>query len=287
MNAAHEQTLKHTRNDAMAIDSKKPTKRAKSPAPTSALKAEKQALKEEKAARKARVAALSKEEKEAKKAERASKRVESAAKVATQSSLAKTAPASVSLPSTKASVVTQKQTATPRATASERARARRTKEGDEASSESTKRTFKMPSFDMSPQGIASWAGAHRLLVGILIAVVFVIIFLYPPISTYYAAWRTNTMLSEQLAEVTSSVEELSGDVSKLTSEEGIKDEARRRGYVEDGDTAVDMEGIEDSGSATSDTTVMEESQEVETETPWYFVALDFIFRYNPETQGVG
>lgn len=271
MDAAHEQALKHTRIDAMSVETKKPTKRAKSSAPKSALEAEKQALKEEAAARKARASAASKAEKEAKKAERASKRAQASA-------TKKQTPAEQALPPEEP----KKQIAT------SRPRARRAKEdADLVQEEQPKRKFEMPSFDFSPQGIAAWAGAHRLFVGVFIACIFVIVFLYPPISSFYAACRTNATLSGRLEEVTQSVDELSSDVSKLTSEEGIKDEARRRGYVEDGETAVEMQGIEDSGSAASDTTVMQEAQEEQTETPWYFVILDFIFRYNPNTQGVG
>lgn len=58
------------------------------------------------------------------------------------------------------------------------------------------------------------------------------------------------------------------------------------GYVDDGDTAVDMEGVEDSGSARSDTTVMQDSQEEEVQDPWYTQLGDFIFMYDPDIQGI-
>lgn len=141
-------------------------------------------------------------------------------------------------------------------------------------------------FEFSPQGIRAWAGAHKPFVITLAIIVFVIFAIYPPLCSLYSAARTNAVLSEKLADVNEQVEALTNDVSKLTSEDGLKDEARRLGYVEEGETAVDMEGIEDSGSVRSDTTVMEESKETETEDPWYITVGDFIFRYDAETQGI-
>lgn len=144
-----------------------------------------------------------------------------------------------------------------------------------------------PAFELSPQGLLAWAQAHKGICATIAVIIFLLFVLYPPACSYYAAVRTNSALSSKLEDVNSQVDELSGDVNKLTSEEGLKDEARRLGYVEPGDTAVDMEGVEDSGGATSDTTVMNEATEEEEELPWYLVVSDFIFRYNPENEGLG
>lgn len=162
------------------------------------------------------------------------------------------------------------------------------REGTKDPKRATKRVKpkrELPSFSWA--SIKAWWLGHPYALGALLASLFLIFMLYPPICSYYAAVRTNDALSEQLSDVTSERDDLANDVTKLTSEEGIKDEARRRGYVDEGDTAVDMEGIEDSGSAASDTTVLEQQNaEEEKETPWYLQALDFIFQYDPEKQGV-
>lgn len=134
------------------------------------------------------------------------------------------------------------------------------------------------------QGFVGWAANHRLFVGIVGSLLLLILVFYSPLSAYYAAARTNAILSEQLAEVTSDNEILTNDVSNLLTKEGIEDEARRRGYVGEDETAVDMQGIEDSGSAASDSTITEEAKAEEA--PWYQTVLDFVFQYKPETQGI-
>lgn len=291
----------------MATDEKeklKATKRAKdskATKPISALAAEKQALEEEKAARDARRATVSKAEREANKAKRKARFAErvNVSKPEQTSSSQQQARQELAgqnhakADTQKAAEASQQSQASKTATKRPAASSFGCKVADKGASkresskrEETKRERKEIHIDLTPAGIATWADGHRLAVGILVGIIFVFIMLYPPICSYYAAVRTNATLSSQLSDITTDVDALSSDVSKLTSEEGIKDEARRRGYVEDGDVAVEMEGVQDSGSAAADTTVMEDAQKEETETPWYFVALDFIFRYDAETQGV-
>lgn len=143
-------------------------------------------------------------------------------------------------------------------------------------------------FDFSWASIKAWWLERPLALGIVAAAILLVVMLYPPTCSYYAALRTNAVLSEQLSSVNTERDDLQSDVDKLTSEDGIKDEARRRGYVDEGDTAVDMEGIEDTGGASSDITVLQQQSSVEEqEIPWYLQALDFIFQYNPENEGLG
>lgn len=141
-----------------------------------------------------------------------------------------------------------------------------------------------PKFEFSREGLRAWGSAH--IKGLVIAGIILIaaLALYTPVATLYGAVRTNVVLSARLESAKTDEQALSEDVSKLTSEDGIKDEARRRGYVDEGDTAVDMEGIEDSGSAASDTTIS--TNTTKEDDPWYIVALDFIFGYSAENQGV-
>lgn len=232
----------------------KPRKDAK---PTSSLAAEKAQLKEEKAQRAARAASL-KAAKENKAAEKEAAAVASADVSAGLSEETPAAPAEE--------------------TPSKRTASRR------KAPEKEKKP-KGPKFEFSREGLRVWALAHTK--GLIIAgvVVLCLVALYSPVATYYGAMRTNAVLSARLESAKSDEETLSNDVSKLTSEEGIRDEARRRGYVDEGDTAVDIEGLEDSGSAATDSTLSSSSTEA-AEDPWYIVALDFIFGYSAENQGV-
>ena len=136
--------------------------------------------------------------------------------------------------------------------------------------------------------VAGWAGAHRALSIAMATVLVAVAMLYPPARAYYAAARVNSVLSSQLSDVNASNDSLQSDVSSLMTKEGIEDEARRRGYVSKGDTAVDMAGVSDSGGATSDqTSATADGTASSVAEPWYLSALDALFGYDPSTQGVG
>ena len=140
------------------------------------------------------------------------------------------------------------------------------------------------------QGIRGWVGSHMLVCIVAGVIVLALAMLYSPAKALYGARRTNAILSERLDAATSSAQTLQSEVDSLMTREGIEDEARRRGYVEEGDTAVDMDGVTDSGSATTDESVTNadsSSSSDEEQTPWYTSVLDFIFGYDPSTQGVG
>lgn len=136
------------------------------------------------------------------------------------------------------------------------------------------------------QGVLAWAMEHRALSIAFVAIVALALMLYPPLKALYGASRTNALLSTQLSSVTATNDTLQGEVDNLMTREGIEDEARRRGYVTEGDTPVDMSGVEDSGGASSDSTVSTDESASTASDPWYVSALDFIFGYNPADQGV-
>ena len=136
------------------------------------------------------------------------------------------------------------------------------------------------------QGVLAWFVDHKRLsiaLGVILALAIVV---YPPVCSLYGAARSNAILSAKLSEATTTADTLQNEVDSLMTREGIEDEARRRGYVSEGETAVDMSGVEDSGSASSDSTVTESTGGSE-EDPWYIQALDFVFRYDASTQGIG
>lgn len=136
--------------------------------------------------------------------------------------------------------------------------------------------------------VAGWAGAHRALSIAMATVLVAVAMLYPPARAYYAAARVNSVLSSQLYDINASNDSLQSDVSSLMTKEGIEDEARRRGYVSKGDTAVDMSGVSDSGGATSDqASATSDDTASSAAEPWYLSALDAFFGYDPSTQGVG
>ena len=122
----------------------------------------------------------------------------------------------------------------------------------------------------------------------LAVVALSLLLLYEPARNLYAAHRASEDLATQLEAITQTNDSLSSDVSSLQTREGIEDEARRRGYVTSGDTAVDMSGVEDAGSAAvasvdaSSSEADEADEAVETherDIPWYTAALDFVFQY--------
>lgn len=137
------------------------------------------------------------------------------------------------------------------------------------------------------QGILAWFMGHKKLSIVLIAVLALAITVYPPACSLYSATRSNAILSEKLTYATTTADSLQSEVDSLMTREGIEDEARRRGYVSEGETAVEMDGVEDTGSASSDSTVTESSNADTEEDPWYIKALDFIFGYDASTQGLG
>lgn len=102
--------------------------------------------------------------------------------------------------------------------------------------------------------LRGWIGKHRRLLLALAAVAVVAWALVSPIRGYYVARRENEELQayyEQLSDESASLDQ---DVKSLTSEDGIKDEARKRGYVGEGETSVEVEGLpedDDSSSSTS------------------------------------
>ncbi len=137
------------------------------------------------------------------------------------------------------------------------------------------------------EGVLGWFGNHKKLAIALVAVLALVIAVYPPACSLYSAARSNAILSDKLTEATTTADSLQSEVDSLMTREGIEDEARRRGYVSEGETAVDMSGVEDTGSAQSDTTVTSGASDDAEEDPWYIQALDFIFAYDPSTQGLG
>jgi cell division protein FtsB len=121
----------------------------------------------------------------------------------------------------------------------------------------------------------------RVAAVVLAIVIALFAFLYPPLKDFYTAKRDGQRYQAQLELLESNNSDLTDRISELQSQEGIMDEARRHGYVVEGETAVEVEGIDD-GESDGSAAVAPDSlgtQLPEEERPWYIVALDTIFGY--------
>lgn len=108
---------------------------------------------------------------------------------------------------------------------------------------------------------------------------FVCFALYGPARDYYVAQRTSEALSEQLSSINSTNDSLRQDVQALQTREGIEDEARKKGYVENGDTPLTVTGIPDDSSSSSSSADASTASSNE-DLPWYKQALDWVFGYS-------
>lgn len=130
-------------------------------------------------------------------------------------------------------------------------------------------------------------GSHRGLV-IFAVIAAVILSLYGPIRSWYVAQRRTQDLQAQYAQLNSANSVLQGEVSSLQTQEGIEDEARKHGYVEEGETPVTItgEGSEvtedssDGSDSTSDTISGTSTATAETDGLTKF--LDGLFQYKFE-----
>ena len=127
--------------------------------------------------------------------------------------------------------------------------------------------------------------SHRALLVVLAALVVIAAMLYSPLQASYVARRTNATLSSRLDSVNASNSVLQDEVNSLMTREGIEDAARERGYVTEGDNAVNMSGV-DEGTDASEASSLN-SEPADPDLPWYVDALDFVFQYDAESQGVG
>lgn len=117
---------------------------------------------------------------------------------------------------------------------------------------------------------------HAVIVVGFLAVV--LIFLYGPVRSLYAATRDEQVYSAQLAELNASNEALRAEVDTLQSREGIEDEARKRGYVPKGETPVVVDGLEVDDRGTADAAASADLT-LSDEDPWYVDVLDVVFGY--------
>ena len=131
---------------------------------------------------------------------------------------------------------------------------------------------KAPRTKVTPDDLKATIAAHRVpvIAGVVVLALFVA--MYGPACGLYQAWRENGLLQAEQERTSSESSELEGDISSLMTEEGIKDEARRNGYVEKGETRIVVEGLDEGADTTDD--------EQDGEMPWYLRVGDVIFQYH-------
>lgn len=125
-------------------------------------------------------------------------------------------------------------------------------------------------------GARGWAYGHRRILICLAVVLVVVVSLAGPIRGYYVARRQSEDLQAYYDQISEQNATLDEDVHRLTTEDGVKDEARKRGYVEEGETSVEVEGLpEDDDSS---------QQQTDTDTRSGLTRfLDAFFGYTPKS----
>lgn len=116
----------------------------------------------------------------------------------------------------------------------------------------------------------------RVIVVAVLALLALVVTMYGPAQTYYKAWRAGLDLQSQLDELNASNDQYESDIRSLQTREGIEDEARKRGYVSDGETKVVVEG-----TSTNDETSDAASSDTTSDLPWYIELGDKVFHYVP------
>ncbi len=129
-----------------------------------------------------------------------------------------------------------------------------------------------------------FVSAHRLPVIIAAVVIAVVVMLYGPTCSLYAAWRLGLDLQATYDVTTQSNDQLTSDVDALMTPEGVQDLARQRGYVGEDETGVVVEGLP---GESSDATPMGTGTYVSADVPWYVSVADVIFQYHGDTAGSG
>ena len=135
----------------------------------------------------------------------------------------------------------------------------------------------LPTIDVNGALSATGNFVVHFRVALLIAalVLGVLMAMYGPVQTYYRAWRAGQDLQAQLDELNASNEQYKDDIQALQTREGIEDEARRRGYVTNGETKVVVDGLNDG----SDDSSQSSDGDQQAQKPWYIELGDKVFHY--------
>ncbi len=135
-----------------------------------------------------------------------------------------------------------------------------------------------PTIDVN--GVLSAIGSFvmNFRVALLVLALFIglVLAMYGPAKTYYCAWRKGQDLQTQLDEYNASNDQYKADIQGLQTREGIEDEARRRGYVSEGETKVVVEGLDEGADGSTSSA---DGSDQQAERPWYIELGDKVFHY--------
>lgn len=134
----------------------------------------------------------------------------------------------------------------------------------------------------SPLGaVAGWGSTHKMLLVTLGVIAVVILFLYGPTQRYYVAWRTQGDEEAKAEALDADNEALKEDIDRLTTREGVEDEARRLGYAYPSEDTSDANVNLGSDSPNKGSNATDSGfSYADIEQPWFIHVLDFIFVYN-------
>ena len=116
----------------------------------------------------------------------------------------------------------------------------------------------------------------RVVLLVIALFIGLILTMYGPAKTYYCAWRKGQDLQAQLDAYNASNDQFKADIQNLQTREGIEDEARRRGYVSEGETKVVVEGLDEGADGSASST---DGSDQQAEQPWYIELGDKVFHY--------
>ena len=116
----------------------------------------------------------------------------------------------------------------------------------------------------------------RVVLLVIALFIGLILTMYGPAKTYYCAWRKGQDLQAQLDATNASNDQLKADIQNYMTPEGIKDLARSRGYVSEGETKVVVEGLDEGADGSASST---DGADQQAEQPWYIELGDKVFHY--------
>lgn len=118
---------------------------------------------------------------------------------------------------------------------------------------------------------------------VLVCVVFSGVFLYPIAQQYYIELRSQARLQAEYTALSERNESIQSEIDHLSTDEGVKDAAREQlGWVDEGDVAVTVEGLEEDPAEAEKSAVYAQVANGSVKTPatWYSPVLDVVFGYS-------
>ncbi|MGI6754570.1 MAG: FtsB family cell division protein [Atopobiaceae bacterium] len=104
----------------------------------------------------------------------------------------------------------------------------------------------------APGRAADLVRTHRVVSAAALVVLVIVVAVWGPTKNYYVAWRQSQELAQKYDELNTDNQQLTDEVDRLQTREGIEEEARRQGYAKEGETTVRIEGSTSQDADSSD-----------------------------------